>query len=110
MIASEEVSDIYSGGRAYDVHVTAIPTARDSVTDVENLQLDTPSGKRIRLKDVAEVRMAPTPNAIERVQPVPADRCRREREGAAAGGGRVDVEQRLAGVTFPLGYHAEVLG
>jgi hypothetical protein len=23
MIASEEVSDIFSGGRAYDVHVTA---------------------------------------------------------------------------------------
>ena len=31
-----------AGGRAYDVHVTAIPSARDSVTDVENLQLDTP--------------------------------------------------------------------
>ena len=25
LVASEEVSDIYSGGRAYDVHVTAIP-------------------------------------------------------------------------------------
>ena len=66
MIASEEVSDIYSGGRAYDVHVTAIPAARDSVTDVQNMQLDTPSGKRIRLKDVADVRLASTPNAIER--------------------------------------------
>ncbi len=66
LIASEEVSDIFVGGRAYDVHVTAIPEARDSVTDVENLPLDTPSGDRVRLKDVATVRLAPTPNAIER--------------------------------------------
>src|ERR687894_724086 len=65
-VASEEVSDIYSGGRAYDVHVTAIPSARDSVSDVENLPLDTPGGGRIRLADVADVRLASTPNAIER--------------------------------------------
>ncbi|HKF87908.1 MAG TPA: efflux RND transporter permease subunit [Propionibacteriaceae bacterium] len=110
MIASEEVSDIYSGGRAYDVHVTAIPTARDSVTDVENLQLDTPNGKRIRLKDVAEIRMASTPNAIER-----SNQSRRIDVGANVQDRPLEevvseVEQRLAGVTFPLGYHAEVLG
>ena len=110
LIASEEVSDIYSGGRAYDVHVTAIPSARDSVTDVENLQLDTPSGKRIRLKDVAEVRLASTPNAIER-----SNQSRRIDVGANVEERPLeavvdDVEQRLAGVSFPLGYHAEVLG
>ena len=108
LIASEEVSDIYSGGRAYDVHVTAIPAARDSVTDVQNMQLDTPSGKRIRLKDVAEV--ASTPNAIER-----SNQSRRIDVGANVQDRPLeavvnDVEQRLSGVTFPLGYHAEVLG
>ncbi len=110
LIASEEVSDIYAGGRAYDVHVTAIPSARDSVTDVENLQLDTPGGKRIRLSDVAEVRMAPTPNAIEREK-----QSRRIDVGANVEGRDLaavvdEVEDRLDGVTFPLGYHAEVIG
>ena len=110
MIASEEVSDIYAGGRAYDVHVTAIPEARDSVTDVENLQLDTPSGERIRLKDVAEVRLAPTPNAIER-----DNQSRRIDVGANVGERDLtsvvaDIETRLADLQLPLGYHYEVLG
>lgn len=110
LIASEEVSDIYAGGRAYDVHVTAIPEARDSVTDVENLQLDTPSGARIRLRDVADVRLAPTPNAIER-----DNQSRRIDVGANVEGRDLatvvdEVEDRLDAVTYPLGYHAEVLG
>jgi CzcA family heavy metal efflux pump len=110
MIASEEVSDIFSGGRAYDVHVTAIPSARDSVTDVENMQLDTPSGRRVRLSDVATVTMGPTPNAIER-----ANQSRRIDVGANVAGRPLnevvdDVEKRLEGVSFPLGYHAEVIG
>jgi CzcA family heavy metal efflux pump len=110
MIASEEVSDIYAGGRAYDVHVTAIPSARDSVTDVENLQLDTPSGARIRLKDVADVHLAPTPNAIERSQ-----QSRRIDVGANVEGRDLrsvvdDVEDRVEDVSFPRAYHAEVLG
>jgi CzcA family heavy metal efflux pump len=110
LIASEEVSDIYSGGRAYDVHVAAIPSARDSVTDVENLQLDTPSGKRIRLKDVADVRMGPTPNAIER-----DNQSRRIDVGGNVENRPLEevveeIERRVAGVSFPLGYHAEVIG
>jgi CzcA family heavy metal efflux pump len=110
MIASEEVSDIFAGGRAYDVHVTAIPSARDSITDVENMQLDTPSGGRVRLSDVATVTMGPTPNAIER-----ANQSRRIDVGANVAGRPLnevvdDVEKRLEGVTFPLGYHAEVIG
>jgi CzcA family heavy metal efflux pump len=110
MIASEEVSDIYAGGRAYDVHVTAIPQARNSVTDVENMQLDTPDGRRVKVSDVAEVRLGPTPNAIER-----DNQSRRidvganvdERELSAVIG---DIEDRLADVELPLGYHYEVLG
>ena len=101
LIASEEVSDIYSGGRAYDVHVTAIPEARDSVTDVENLPLDTPRGTRIRLKDVADVRMAPTPNAIERdnqSRRIDVGANVEERDLAAV---VADVEERLEGVDLP---------
>ena len=110
LIASEEVSDIFSAGRAYDVHVTAIPSARDSVTDVENMLLDTPDGRRVVLQQVADVRLAPTPNAIERYQ-----QSRRIDVGANVAGrdlGSVvdEVEDRLEGVTFPRAYHAEVLG
>jgi Cu/Ag efflux pump CusA len=110
LIASEEVSDLFIGGRAYDVHVTAIPAARDSMTDVENMLLDTPSGERVRLSEVADVRVAATPNAIER-----ENLSRRIDVGANVEGRDLqsiveDVEDRLEGVTFPRGYYAEVLG
>ena len=45
LLASEEVADIFHEGKAYDVHVWNIPTARDSVSDVENLPIDTPDGE-----------------------------------------------------------------
>jgi CzcA family heavy metal efflux pump len=111
LIASEEVSDIFARGRAYDVHVTVIPTARDSVTDVENMQLDTPSGRKVMLKDVATVKMGPTPNAVLR-----EEQSRYIDVGANVASGHAlnqvvdDVEQRMEGVVFPLGYHAEVIG
>ena len=96
--------------RTLMLHATAIPSARDSVTDVANMQLDTPSGRRVQLKDVATVTMGPTPNAIER-----ANQSRRIDVGANVAGRPLhevvdDVEKRLEGVAFPLGYHAEVIG
>jgi Cu/Ag efflux pump CusA len=92
------------------VHVWSIPAARDSLTDVQALPIDTPSGERIRLDQVADVRIAPTPNAIERQL-----QSRRIDVGANVEGtdlaSAVDaVEERLETVQFPLGYHAEVLG
>jgi Cu/Ag efflux pump CusA len=92
------------------VHVTAIPSARDSVTDVENLPIDTPRGGRVRLGRVADVRIAPTPNAIEREQ-----QSRRIDVGANVQGRDLaavvdEVEDRLEGIRFERAYHAEVLG
>jgi CzcA family heavy metal efflux pump len=110
LLASEEVSDIFAGGKAYDVHVWSIPSARNSLTDVKELPIDTPSGRQIRLADVADVRIAPTPNAVEREAG-----SRRIDVGANVEGRDLasvvdDVEDRLATVRFPREYHAEVLG
>ena len=67
MVASEEVGDIFRGGKAYDVHVWSTPETRNSVSSVRQLPIDTPGGEQITLEQVADVRLAPTPNAIERV-------------------------------------------
>jgi Cu/Ag efflux pump CusA len=59
---------------------------------------------------VATVQMGPTPNAVERTK-----QSRRIDVGANVAGRPLnevvdDVEQRMEGLTFPLGYHAEVIG
>jgi CzcA family heavy metal efflux pump len=110
LLASEEVSDIFAGGRAYDVHVWSIPSARNSLTDVERLPIDTPDGPQVRLDEVADVRIAPTPNHIEREL-----QSRRIDVGANVEGRDLasvvdEVEDRVDGVRFPREYHAEVLG
>jgi CzcA family heavy metal efflux pump len=110
LLASEEVSDIFVGGKAYDVHVWSIPSARDSLTDVEELPIDTPSGDRVRLEQVADVRIAATPNHIEREQ-----QSRRIDVGANVEGRDLasvvdEVEDSLDSVKFSREYHAEVLG
>jgi CzcA family heavy metal efflux pump len=110
LLASEEVADIFHGGKAYDVHVWSIPSARNSVTDVQELPIDTPGGDQIRLEQVADVQVAPTPNAIEREL-----QSRRIDVGANVEGRDLasvvsDVEDRLERVDFPREYHAEVLG
>ncbi len=78
-MSGEEVGDVFHDGKAYDVQVWTTPAARDSLTDVENLPIDTPSGQVVRLADVAEVRIAPTPNSIIHEGLTPTDQRRRQR-------------------------------
>ena len=110
LLATEEVGDIFRGGRAYDVHVSSIPAVRRSVDDVRNLQLDVPGGRHVRLRDVATIKVAPTPNTIEREAG-----SRLIQVGANASGRDLssvvkDIQARVDKVKFARGYHAEVAG
>ena len=110
LLASEEVADIFVGGKAFDVMVWSIPAARDSLTDVQNLPIDTPSGKQVPLHKLADVRMAPVANTIKHER-----QTRRIDAGADVAGRDLasavgEVHEQLADIEFPPGYHAEVLG
>ncbi|NGX42005.1 MAG: Cobalt-zinc-cadmium resistance protein CzcA [Chlamydiae bacterium] len=110
MMSGIEVSDIHRKGKVYDVMVWSKPEFRNSIDDIRGLLLDTPDGGRVRLEDVAEVDILPTPNVIKR-----EGASRRIDIGANVSGrdlGSVvhDVEQNLQKVDFPLGYYSELLG
>jgi CzcA family heavy metal efflux pump len=110
LMSGEEVGDIFRGGKAYDVAVWSPPGARDSVSDVRGLLLDTPSGGHVRLSDVASVRIRPTPNAIERESDSRRIDVEASVEGRDLGSVVQDVEAAVRDIHFPLGYHAELLG
>jgi Cu/Ag efflux pump CusA len=110
LMSGEEVGDIFRGGRAYDVNVWSTPQNRDSVSDIGRLLLDTPGGGRVRLAQVADVRVRPTPNAIEREADSRRIDVEANVEGRDLGSVVNDVEEAVKGVGFPLGYHAELLG
>ncbi len=110
LMESEEVGDIFQGGRAYDVHVWSTPETRNSLASVRRLPIDTPDGGEVPLGALADVRIRPTPNVVHH------EHLSRSIDVAAgvAGGdlGSVarEVDRRLGKVEFPTGYHAELLG
>jgi CzcA family heavy metal efflux pump len=110
LIAGEEAGDIFRDGKAYDVQVWTTPQTRNSVESIKNLMLDTPLGTQVRLGEVADVRIAPTPNSIDHEY-----QSRRLDVSANVGDrdlGSVvdDIEQRLETLQFPIGYRTEMLG
>ena len=110
LVAGEEVGDIFRAGKAYDVMVWSTPATRASVASISELPIDTPSGGVVRLGDVAEVRVVPEPNLIERENGSRRIDVVANVRGRDLGSVVGDVERALAGVTFDRGYHAELLG
>jgi CzcA family heavy metal efflux pump len=110
MISGEEVGDFFVGGQAFDVNVWTSPDQRDSVTDVENMLLDTPDGSHVALKEIADVRLAPTYNAVKREN----SQRRLDVDAEVAGrdlGSIVDeLEDKLPEVKFDTGYTYKLLG
>ena len=111
LMAGEEVGDIYRDGRAYDVQVWSTPDTRRSLTDLENLLIDTPGGGHVRLADVAEIRILPVPNVIRHNNLFRSIDVGANIDGTRDLGSVVDeVEDKLATVEWPLEFRAELLG
>ncbi|HSD82418.1 MAG TPA: efflux RND transporter permease subunit, partial [Anaerolineae bacterium] len=110
LIQGEEIGDLFFGNKIYGVNVWTLPAARDSLSDIQNLWIDTPDGGRVRVKDVAEVRIAPVPNVIEREGQSRKIDVSANVKGRDLGSVAEDVEAALQKIEMPVGYHAEVLG
>ena len=110
MVNLEEMGDIFQSGRTYDVMVTSTPETRRDLTAIRNLPIDTPSGDRVRLQDVADVSIAPTPNEISHDGATRKIDVTANVRGRDLGSAVQEFEEGLAAVEFPPGYHASVLG
>jgi Cu/Ag efflux pump CusA len=110
LVQGEEVGDIFVNGKTYDVNVWSTPDTRNSLTDIQELRIDTPYGGQVRLADVADIRIAPVPNVIEREGQSRKIDVSANVRGRDLGSVVKDVNNALAEVDFPLEYHAEVIG
>jgi CzcA family heavy metal efflux pump len=110
LVASEEMGDIHIGHRTYDVNVWSIPEARNSITDIENLLIDIPGGGVVRLADVAEVVIRPTPNVIKHENLARRIDVGGNVKGRDLGSVVKDVETALAGIDFPHEYYPTLIG
>ncbi|MCG5480235.1 efflux RND transporter permease subunit [Sinorhizobium alkalisoli] len=110
ILAGIEVSDIYRGPNLYDVVVWGIPEARHDVGSIRDLLIDTPTGGHVRLADIAEVKVAPTPNVIKHERVSRRIDVSANVKGRDLGSVVSDVKERLARVEFPPEYHPELVG
>ena len=110
LLASEEVSDICVRAARRTTSRLEHPAARDSVTDVEKLPIDTPNGGRVRWPRWPTCgwrrRRTPSSGSTSRAASTSAPTSRAAT--SARSSPRWSSASRRCG--FPLGYHAEVLG
>jgi Cu/Ag efflux pump CusA len=103
------VGNFFEEDKVFDVVVRGIPSTSQSIDSVRNLLIDTPSGGKVPVRDVASVRIAADPidiphDATSRYVDVRVD------TSGDTGSVRSEIDDRLKNLPFPLEYHAEVLG
>jgi Cu/Ag efflux pump CusA len=109
LISGLVVGNLYQEQKVFDVLVWGGPATRHSISDLESLVIDTPSGGHVRLGEVATARIAPNPvsithNSVSRSLDVTADVPDRSAADVAQ-----EVTSRLRGLSLPYEYRAEVL-
>jgi Cu/Ag efflux pump CusA len=110
LISGLPVGNLYEEQKVFDVVVWGGPAIRQSLTDLEQLRIDTPSGSQVRLGEVAKVRIAPDPAAIDHNSVSRSLDVTAVVNGRSAADVSREVTSRLRGMAFPYEYHAEVLG
>jgi Cu/Ag efflux pump CusA len=104
------VGNLYEQAKVFDVVVWGGPAARQSLSSLENLLIDTTSGSQVRLKDVAAVKIQAEPTAITH------DDVSRSIDVVASVRGRnpadvlADVKERIGAISMPAEFHVQVLG
>jgi Cu/Ag efflux pump CusA len=110
LLSGIQVGALYEDQRVFDVVVWSTPETRHSISSIADLVIDAPGGVRVRLGDVAKVRIVPSASVIrhdgvKRYVDVIADV--KGRELAAVAG---DIDKQLKGLKYPQEYYARVLG
>jgi CzcA family heavy metal efflux pump len=110
LVAGIEAGSLFEDQKVFQVMVWGVPETRSSLTSIRDLLIDTPNGGQVRLGDVADVSIQPTPNMIQHETVSRRIDVSLNVHGRDPSAVVSDIRQRLQGINFPLEYRAEVLG
>jgi Cu/Ag efflux pump CusA len=105
-----EVTDIHREGKVYDVFVWAGEQVRGNADQLREFLIDTPYGGRVRLGEIADIQIVPTPNKIQRENNSRFIDIDANVQGRDLGSVVGDVRERLEKVSFPVGYYPSLQG
>ncbi|MGB3829134.1 MAG: efflux RND transporter permease subunit [Ornithinimicrobium sp.] len=103
-----EVGYIFEQQKIFQVIVKGEQDTRDSLTTVENLLVNTPSGGHVVLSEVADVRISPNLAVIRHDDTSRRINITADIEGRNYGDVEEDVRTAIAAIDFPVEYHAEI--
>jgi Cu/Ag efflux pump CusA len=106
-----KVGEVFEGQMKFDVVVWGVPEVRSDISAIQRLPIDTPLGQQVRLGDVAEVSVVPTPNEIKRENASRRlDITCNVAAGRDLGSVAREIEAAVRKLPFDRGYHPEFLG
>jgi CzcA family heavy metal efflux pump len=109
LVSGIGVGSLFEEQKVFDVVVWGTPETRSSLNSVRGLLIETPNGGHIRLDQVADVRIRPSPTVIERHSVSRYIDLVGNVEGRGRHDVADDIEEALGDVAFPLEFHPEVL-
>jgi CzcA family heavy metal efflux pump len=110
MMASEPMSEIAYNDEMLIVAAWTTPATRNSVTALEQLPIDTPSGGHVALGKVATVAIVPTPSQIIRVNGTRMQEVDADISGTDLGTAAGEVQALLKTFKPPAGYTVSLQG
>ena len=110
LVAGIEAGSLFEDQKVFQVIVQGAPQTRYSLNSIRDLLIDTPNGGHVRLGEVAEVNIAPTPNLIQHETVSRRIDIGLNVSGRDPGAVVSDIQQHLAKISFPHEFRAAVLG
>lgn len=110
MLQGARVGEVYRDGRVMDVVVVGDARWRTEVSMLREMPVWTATGTVLRLEDVADVSVSPSPNVVQREGASRRLDVTCDAKGRDLGAVARDIQSVIDGVTFPAGHHAELLG
>jgi Cu/Ag efflux pump CusA len=108
LISGIQVGNLYQDQKVFDVVVWGNPEIRNSLTNLQNLLIDTPNGQ-VTLSEVAEVRIVPAATIIRRDSVARFMDVTANVASGSIASVSAAIEDKLKGMTFPLEHHVELL-
>jgi len=105
-----KVGEVYDQQKIFDVVVRGEDRFRNDIASLQQLRLNAPSGASVPLRDVADVRIVPTPNVVQRENASRRIDVTANVRGRDLGGVAREVEEKVRAMGFDAGYHPEFIG
>jgi Cu/Ag efflux pump CusA len=109
LLSGLTVGNYFENQAVFDVVVWGTPAVRASISSVENLLLDTNNGGHVRLGQLASVSTQPQPVGIPQEAMARYVDITATVSGGSAGAVSAAISAKLAAMSFPSEYHAELV-